>query len=84
MKTAGLSDKSSKFSFCPAENFSLSDKWPLQKSNFKLTDRFYEIKSLGIKLTVQLEGFFQFPTHPSGQTYLPPAIPLKAPLKHYL
>ena len=28
-KTAGLSDKTSKFSFCPAENFSLSDKCPV-------------------------------------------------------
>ena len=28
-KTAGLSDKSGKFSFCPAENFSLSDKCPV-------------------------------------------------------
>ena len=30
------------------------------------------------------QGGFQFPTDPSGQTYLPPAIPLKALLKHYL
>ena len=29
-------------------------------------------------------GGLQFPTHPSGQTYLPPAIPLKVQLKHYL
>ena len=29
-------------------------------------------------------GGFQFPNHPSGQAYLPPAIPLKAQLKHYL
>ena len=28
-KTAGLSDKTGKFSFCPAENFSLSDKCPV-------------------------------------------------------
>ena len=28
-KTAGLSDKTGKFSICPAENFSLSDKCPV-------------------------------------------------------
>ena len=28
-KTAGLSDKTGKFSFCPAEKFSLSDKFPV-------------------------------------------------------
>ena len=28
-KTAGLSDKSGKFSFCPAKNFNLSDKCPV-------------------------------------------------------
>ena len=28
-KTAGLSDKTGKFSFCPAENFTLSDKCPV-------------------------------------------------------
>ena len=28
-KTVGLSDKTGKFSFCPAENFSLSDKCPV-------------------------------------------------------
>ena len=35
-KTAGLSDKTGNFSFCPAENFGLSDKCPAKhgKSNF--------------------------------------------------
>ena len=40
-KTARLSDKSGKFSFCPAENFSLSDKCPLtlRKSQILVTDK---------------------------------------------
>ena len=41
MKKAGLQDKTSKFSFCPAKNFSLSDKSPvnLSKENNILTTK---------------------------------------------
>ena len=41
-KTAGLSDKTGKFSFCPAENFSLSDKCPVisgKKGSNLITDK---------------------------------------------
>ena len=48
-KTARLSDK---FSFCLAEIYSLSDKCPvgLRRSQILITDMFYEIETLGIKL----------------------------------
>ena len=49
-KTARLSDKTGKFLFCPAENFSLSDKCPttLCKSQILITDMFCDFKSSGI------------------------------------
>ena len=49
--SAEMSDKSGKFSICPAENFSMCDKCPvtLCKSQILMTDMFYEISIVGIK-----------------------------------
>ena len=44
-KLPGLSDKTGKFSFCPAENFSLSDipcSATLRKSQILITDMLFD------------------------------------------
>ena len=43
-----------------------------------------EPKARKVNLQYSLRVFFYFPPIPVGQTVLPPAIPLKAPIKHYL
>ena len=52
--------------------------------NTPQSDLYYPTLLIGVDYSTARVFFLNFPPIPVGQTVLPTAIPLKAPIKHYL